>query len=164
MGLAKNKQPLMHERMKALYIEGKSVKEISVMCKVSPQAVYQRRKKELEFGVDWDELALSHARDNSGTKMSEKEFITTLIKGFELDFERLKELEPSESLELLAKYSTTYYKLKSPSKSDCRELMLNAINKTILSISDLSIRENNKSVIEFLSSNADNIVEMVLKK
>jgi predicted DNA-binding protein YlxM (UPF0122 family) len=153
-----------HAQIKTLYLENKSVTEIASLLSVTRQTIYARKKADYKNGIDWDELALANARDLSGVKMSEKEFLNTLIRSFENALEGLDDLEPEKKLVLLKEYSTTYYKLKAPIKTDCKSQVLDAITTVIYKISEFALEQNNKEVINFLSANSDKIIEKVLAK
>lgn len=153
-----------HENIKELFISGMSITDIATTVNVTRQTIYAQKKRDLEKGIDWDELQLAKAQDVAGVKMSEKGFISHLIKGYEEAMDGLNELPPKERLKLLEQYAQAYYRLKAPIKTDCKAQISDAIMQTIYKISELAADMNNKDVIEFLSKNADKIVERVTSK
>ena len=128
-------------------------------------AFYNIKKKDLDSGIDWEELAFSKAIDPSETKLNEKEFLTTLIRSFEDALKNLDDIEdPTKRLQLLKEYANSYYKLKAPLKNDCKSAVIDATSKTIYEISQIAIETDNKFMVDFLSQNADKIIEKVIKK
>ena len=65
------------QTIKKYYIEGKSIGDICNIVGISRATFYNHKKKDLDNGIDWDDLAFSKAIDPSGVKLNEKEFLTT---------------------------------------------------------------------------------------
>lgn len=147
---------------KRLYINGHSVSDIARVLHITRGTVYNYKKKDLQRGVDWDELALAKLRDIESVKMSEKQFISTLIKSFEERLEEIQALDAPSALKIIKEYTSAYYKLKNPQKEDCKSAVTESVSKTIYAISQIALEDDNKAVIEFLSSKSDEIVERVL--
>jgi len=153
------------QTIKKLYINGKTINEICKIAKISRATFYNLKKADLQDGTNWDDLAFTKAIDPSETKLSEKEFLTTLIRSFEDSLKNLDYIkEPNKRLSLLKEYANSYYKLKAPLKNDCKSAVLDAISKTIYELSQIALEDDNKTMIEFLSSNAERIIQRVLKK
>lgn len=153
------------QTIKKLYIDGKTISEICQIVGISRATFYNLKKKDLDSGIDWEELAFSKAIDPSETKLNEKEFLTTLIRSFEDALKNLDDIEdPTKRLQLLKEYANSYYKLKVPLKNDCKSAIIDATSKTIYEISQMALEDDNKIMVEFLSKNADKIIERVLKK
>lgn len=151
--------------VKKLFLEGKTISFIATALSVSRATIYTYKKEDYNAGIDWDELAFASAIDPSGTKLNEKEFLTTLIKEFENALKGLDTLEnPAEKLKLLNTYASSYYRLKAPMKNDCKSAVLEASGKAIYAISQLALENDAKETLTFLSKNSDRIIEMVLKK
>jgi len=150
---------------KKMYVEGKNVSEIATALGIARATVYNYKKKDVERGVDWDDLAFSKAIDPSGVRLNEKEFLTTLIHNFEKALKGLDAIEdPEKKLRLLNEYARSYYKLKAPLKNDCKSAIIDALTKAVFSLSQLALEEDNKPVLEFLSAHETQIIEMVLRK
>ena len=153
------------QTIKKYYIEGKSIGDICNIVGISRATFYNHKKKDLDNGIDWDDLAFSKAIDPSGVKLNEKEFLTTLIRSFEDALKNLDDIEdPTKRLSLLKEYANSYYKLKAPLKNDCKSAVIDATSKTIYEISQIAIETDNKFMVDFLSQNADEIIERVIKK
>lgn len=153
------------QTIKKLYIDGKTISEICQIVGISRATFYNLKKKDLDSGIDWEELAFSRAIDPSETKLNEKEFLTTLIRSFEDALKNLDDIEdPTKRLQLLKEYANSYYKLKAPLKNDCKSAVIDTISKTIYELSQMALEDDNKIMVEFLSKNADKIIERVLKK
>ncbi len=149
--------------MKDMYLKGYSVTDIAKTCGVTRQTVYKKKSKDKKEGVDWDTLALAKNRDISNIKKSEEEFILTLIDSFDRAFEEVKNLEPQERLKILKEYSHSYYRLKAPIKTDVKAQILSAVQNAINEIADIAQKAKNDHVTDFLASNADIILQRVLK-
>lgn len=153
------------QTIKKYYIEGKSIGDICNIVGISRATFYNHKKKDLDNGIDWDDLAFSKAIDPSGVKLNEKEFLTTLIRSFEDALKKLDEIEdPTKRLQLLKEYANSYYKLKAPLKNDCKSAIIDAVSKTIYELSQMALEDDNKMMVEFLSNNADKIIERVMRK
>ena len=153
------------QTIKKYYIEGKSIGDICNIVGISRATFYNHKKKDLDDGIDWDDLAFSKAIDPSGVKLNEKEFLTTLIRSFEDALKKLDEIEdPTKRLQLLKEYANSYYKLKAPLKNDCKSAIIDAVSKTIYELSQMALEDDNKMMVEFLSNNADKIIERVIRK
>lgn len=154
----------MREQMKTLFIEGNSITDIATLLHVTRQTIYAAKNKDFKNSIDWDELRLAKLQDVAGVKMSEKGFISHLIKSYEEAIDGLETLEPKDRLNALTQYASAYYRLKAPLKTDCKAQVVDAIMQTIYKISEFAMEENDKEVISFLSKNADKIVERVTSK
>lgn len=153
------------QTIKKYYIEGKSIGDICNIVGISRATFYNHKKKDLDNGIDWNDLAFSKAIDPSGVKLNEKEFLTTLIRSFEDALKKLDEIEdPTKRLQLLKEYANSYYKLKAPLKNDCKSAIIDAVSKTIYELSQMALEDDNKMMVEFLSNNADKIIERVIRK
>ena len=153
------------QTIKKYYIEGKSIRDICNIVGISRATFYNHKKKDLDNGIDWDDLAFSKAIDPSGVKLNEKEFLTTLIRSFEDALKNLDDIEdPTKRLQLLKEYANSYYKLKAPLKNDCKSAIIDAVSKTIYELSQMALEDDNKMMVEFLSNNADKIIERVIRK
>lgn len=154
---------MKHEEIKKLYIEGASISDIATLTNTTRQTIYRYKKKDLEAGVDWDALALANSRDLKNVKLSEEAFLNSLILSYEDAFKELANLTPQEQLQVLKDYSSMYYKLKAPLKSDCKSQVASAITNTIYELSQIALSQDNNCVVEFLSQNSDFIVQKVLR-
>lgn len=153
------------QTIKKYYVDGKSIGDICNMVGISRATFYNHKKKDLDNGIDWDDLAFSKAIDPSGVKLNEKEFLTTLIRSFEDALKKLDDIEdPTKRLQLLKEYANSYYKLKAPLKNDCKSAIIDAVSKTIYELSQMALEDDNKMMVEFLSNNADKIIERVIRK
>ena len=153
------------QTIKKYYIDGKSVAEICNIVGISRATFYNHKKKDLDDGIDWDDLAFSKVIDPSGVKLNEKEFLTTLIRSFEDALKKLDEIEdPTKRLQLLKEYANSYYKLKAPLKNECKSAIIDSVSKTIYELSQMALEDDNKMMVEFLSNNADKIIERVIRK
>ena len=152
-------------KIKKLYIEGKTIGVICNTMGISRATIYNHKKKDFEDGIDWDDLAFSKAIDPSGVRHNEKEFLTTLIKSFEEALKKLDDIEdPTKRLALLKEYASSYYKLKAPLKNDCKQAVLETASRTVYELSQMALEQDNKHLVEFLSSNAETIIERVVKR
>lgn len=151
-----------NEKLRNMYIKGFSISDIATTFGTTRQTVYNKKADDLKNGIDWDALALNSSRNKAS--LSENEFILTLINSYELAFNKIKELNPKDQLEILKEYTNTYYKLKAPLKVDDKAKILESISKAIEIIADIAKKENNEVVMNFLASNADEILARTLKQ
>ena len=149
------------QNIKDLYTSGKTVSSIAQILHCTRATVYNAKNKASKAGDDWDALALVRTRSGAEVLKSEKEFINVLLNEFERGFNELSHLEPKERLELLERYTNSYYKLKAPQKEDKAQNKYNVITATIKSIAGLATKQNNAPVLEFLSTNANEIIGAV---
>lgn len=147
----------MHKKAYELYKQNISLKEIATILGVSRQTVSNWKKKE-----KWDELLLSE--QSIDAEIKEKEFLLELIKEWDKALIEIKESDLSNKLTLLEKYTKTYYKLKninSSSKLTAKLKKEDIAKKVLLKLSSLAIEKKEKSVAEFLSKFADEIIGMI---
>lgn len=153
------------QTIKKLYCDGKTIAEICAITGVSRATVYNYKKRDFSDGIDWDDIAFSKAIDPNGVRLNEKEFLTTLIRSFEEALKKLDDIEdPAKKLALLKEYANSYYKLKAPLKNDCKSAVLESITKTIYTLSQIALDEDNKAIVDFLSGNAEKIIEQVMRR
>lgn len=147
---------------KSLFIAGESVTSIATVLGVSRATVYAYKKRDLESGVDWDELKFLKATDKADAITSEQEFVATLINQFEKALDGLDEVEPQKRVEMLSKYVGTYYKLKQQ-KDNVKVNQADIVKETIQTLSRLALTHKAHDVIQFLADHAETIVSEVLK-
>jgi len=154
------------ERLRRSYVEGKSVQDICMSEGISRAAFYYHKNKEKAAGIDWDELRLANINDPVYEEQNEKRFLATLIKAFEKELETLdaEPKEVDEKLEILTKYANTYYRLKSPKSKDCKMARIEAARDVLYDLGKLALEKEEPSVSEFLSANADLIINSILRK
>ncbi len=149
---------------KRLYIQGNSIENICTILHISRPTFYYYKKLDNQKGIDWDDLAYAKALNKNEMLTSEKEFLTTLIRSFEDNLKAIEEIEDVDKrLKLLERYSNSYYKLKAPSQKDCKTVKAKAIEDTISKICDIAQRQKDTNVFNFLSNNAELILEEVSK-
>ncbi len=150
------------QEAKALFIAGESISSISTVLGVSRATVYAYKKRDLETGVDWDELKFIKATDKADAITNEQEFVATLINQFEQALEGLDNVEPHKRVEILSKYVGTYYKLKQQ-KDNVKVNQADIVKSTIQTLSTLALSHKAHEVIQFLADHAETIVSEVLK-
>ncbi|KJY83289.1 hypothetical protein TW81_09845 [Vibrio galatheae] len=150
------------EQAKSLFIAGENITSISTVLGISRATVYAYKKRDLEAGVDWDELKFIKATDKADAITNEQEFVATLINQFEKALEGLDEVEPQKRVEMLSKYVGTYYKLKQQ-KDNVKVNQADIVKETIQTLSQLALNHKANEVIQFLADHAETIVSEVLK-
>ena len=146
------------------YISGKAPSDIALSLGVTRTTIYNYKASDLKDGIDWDELKYLKVTDIKDLEKKEKEFLYTLVKSFEEALSDIQTLtDPKEKLKLLTQYASTYYKLKIPNKEDCKIKKAEIASKTIYTISDLALKTQNDETISFLSQNADEIIQAVIR-
>ena len=144
----------MHKKAYELYKQNFSLKEIAAILGVSRQTISNWKKKE-----KWDELLLSEQVIDANSK--EKEFLLELIKEWDKALTELRQSDLANKLTLLEKYTKTYYKLKNINANSKHTIKLKKeeiVKNTLLKISSLALKTQNKSLAEFLSKYADEII------
>lgn len=156
----------MREKIKEAYLNGMQIDDICTMLNISRGNFYYHKKEDLKRGVNWDFLALDKERDTESIKDKEARFLKTLIISFEKFIDKSDELEP-DMLEKLHKYAETYWKLKAPQKNDAfasKKEREHIAKKTIEGIANLALQEQNEAVVQFLSQNAELIIQSIFKE
>lgn len=157
---------IVRDQIKDAYLQGLSIDEICTTLGITRGNFYYHKKEDLKKGINWDTLALNKERDTESIKDKEARFLKTLIISFEKFIDKSDELEP-ETIEKLHKYAETYWKLKAPQKNDAfasRKQSEDIARKTIEGIAKLALSEENKAVVEFLSQNAELIIQTIFKE
>ncbi len=150
------------EQAKSLFVAGESITSISTVLGLSRATIYSYKKKDLDVGIDWDELKFIKATDKADAITSEQEFVATLINQFERALEGLDDVEPQKRVEILSKYVGTYYKLKQQ-KDNIKVNQADIVKSTIQTLSTLALSHKAHEVIQFLAEHAETIVSEVLK-
>ncbi len=152
-----------HQQSKDLYIKGNSITTIAALLGLSRTSVYGYKNGDKAKGVDWDELKFLKATDSGDAQRNEEDFVALLIHTFEKALEDLNNSDPNVQIETIAKHINTYYKLKQQrenvkvNKADMAKLIL-------IELSKIALAKECTSVIQFLSTNADEVVSIVIKK
>jgi predicted transcriptional regulator len=152
------------EKIKAMYLEGKSVTEICAILGITRPTVYRHKKEDAAKGVDWDELLYLSASNIEGIELREKEFLSHLIKAFEKELDALESLPNAiKRLEVLDKYVKSYYRIKAPIKTDCSVQIYESLSLFVRELGALATQKGAVKVAEFLAENATFIIEKVQK-
>ncbi len=160
----KNKKAEINKRLaKQSYIIGKNITEIATALKITRNTVYNYKNADFKVGIDWDELRFVKSADTKDLEKKEKEFIYTLIKNFEDALEEVQKIEDSETkLNMLTRYVNTYYKIKMNNKEDCKVQKAKIATDTVFAISEIALKQDNISAVDFLSQNADLIIQAII--
>lgn len=150
------------QKIKDLYISGKTPTQISEILGLSRGTIYYSKTKAKASGDDWDALVLLKKRTKEEVLITENEFLITLLSEFEKGFKALADLEAKERLKVLSAYAKSYYALKAPLKQDEKQNAYEIGLKVIKALADMATKDKNKAVVEFLNKNADLIVQAVL--
>ncbi|PAF45541.1 hypothetical protein BKH46_09295 [Helicobacter sp. 12S02634-8] len=158
----KPQRGVSREEIKEAYISNQSIGDICLAFDMSPSNIHYHRKKDLELGIDWIALRNENKRDLSDLERKKDLFLKKLIDAFE---EILKDSggEPLEP-KLLQDFANAYYKIISPKTFDAKALIQKSAEETIATITHLALEQNKKEVANFLSENADLLIETILKK
>lgn len=154
------------ESIKKLYIQGVEIENICTTFNITRANFYYHKNADLKKGINWDSLLLESKRDVSSIKDKEAVFIATLIQSFENFIQKSKENELNpEVLTKLHQYAQTYWRLKAPKNDEfsMEQKLLETAKGVIEQISLIALEENNTIVCEFLSQNAQKIINKVFK-
>jgi len=154
---------MVHAKAKQLYIDGNSISSIATAVGRTRTTIYTYKAKDLEKGIDWDELRYQKQTSQTVTEVDEKRFLSTLILNFENTMKNLSSIEePEKRLNILTKFVSAYWKIKAPAKGDCKGAKANGASEAIYALSQLAVEQNSHAVVEFLSNNHDIVIERVL--
>lgn len=152
------------EFIKQMYIEDKkSIDDICIAVDIKRATFYYHKRRDKEKGVDWDELRVANQQSIEDLKERETLFISKLIDSFEVQIDRLNEELPEKSIEIIAKYINTYYKIKHPINKDCKSEKIAGANEAIKIIADIAIAKDKKELVSLLSQNSEEIISRVSK-
>ncbi len=153
------------DKAKKFYIEDdKSVADIAVALNINKNTVYYYKNSDFKKGIDWDELRYISTLNPEDTQDKEKIFLSVLIKEFDKALVDLAKSDIEKKLLKLESFARTYYKLKIPdNKTDVKVQKTQIIKEVITKLANLSIELNQKQVAQFLSDNADRILQDLLK-
>lgn len=153
---------LKNKQAYALYKKNIPLTGIATTLGVSRQTIANWRKKS-----QWDKELLLDATSSEELKAKEQQFVAGLIRQWESATDELESSELPKRLEILEKYTRSYYRLKA-ADGDCKfakeKLTREVAYQTIEEIAKISIRYNAIGVAEFLSEHADEIVNLVRGK
>lgn len=156
----------MRDKIREAYIAGVDINDICQMFSITRGTFYYHKKADLKAGINWDYLLLNARRDVDSIKDKEAVFLSTLISSFEKFIEESKNGElSSHTLEKLHQYAQTYWRLKAPKNDEfsLKDKLMRCAKETINEIAKIALEENNTIVCEFLSQNADKIINKVFR-
>lgn len=156
----------IREQIKERYIQGMDIVDICTSLNITRAGFYYHKNADLKKGINWDILALNAKRDGQDIKDKEAMFLSTLISSFENFIQKSKDNELSpDVLTKLHQYATTYWRLKAPKNDEfsLEQKLLDCAKGVIEQISAIALEENNTIVCEFLSQNAEKIINKVFK-
>lgn len=152
---------------KDMYIkENKSIEDICTILGVSRASFYYYKNRDkTQNQIDWDELKLINAYDKKPTVENEKVFLSTLIIEFEKALEEFKESETEDKLKKLERFASSYYKLKMPRNENSKKINKADLLKDFLrKIAQLAIEKGRADIVDFLSKNEDDLIEILIKE
>jgi glutamate synthase domain-containing protein 3 len=144
-----------------MYKSGKDITTIASSLNISRGTIYNYKKKH-----NWDTKVLFEITDFEDLEAREKKFLATLIQQWESNFDSLKDMELSESLEILEKYTKLYYKLKASKDNPTiqnRNQRKVIAKDVIQKLSAIAVQKEANCVIEFISNNADAIIDDLIR-
>lgn len=152
---------------KDMYIkENKSIEDICTALGISRATFYYYKNKDKTSNqIDWDELKLINAYAKKPTVENEKVFLSTLIKEFEIALEEFKEDKSEDKLKKLERFASSYYKLKMPRNENSKKINKADLLKDFLrKIAQLAIDKGRADIVDFLSKNEDDLIEILIKE
>ena len=151
-------------QIKKFYIEDiMGVDEICTALDITRGTFYYHKNYDKKNGINWDELRLSNQQSKKDLVEKENEFISTLIAGFEENMAKLKEESPENAIGIIAKYISTYQKIKHPVNKSCKQEKINAGKEAIAITSTIALEQNEKSINDFLDKNLELIISKISK-
>jgi len=150
---------LKHKQAYELYKKGLSLTQIATTLGVSRQSVSNWKKR-----YNWDKELLLDATKQEELKAYEQRFIAGLIKEWEAAIDELQESDLPKKMEILEKYTKSYFKLKAGNfdTSLAKEKLTKEVAyKTIKAVALIAKKHNAIEAAEFLSKYADEIVDLI---
>lgn len=153
------------EMAKKFYIEKFfNISSIAKTLNINRATIYYYKNCDLKKNIDWDELRYINTLNPQNTKNKEKMFLSVLITEFDKALVTLEQSNVEQKLKKLENFANSYYKLKIPdAKTNIKLKKEELVKEVITSIVDLSIKQKNISVANFLKNNSSNIIEKVFK-
>ncbi|MDN5092702.1 MAG: DUF1804 family protein [Aliarcobacter butzleri] len=152
---------------KDMYIkENKSIEDICTSLGISRATFYYYKNRDkTQNQIDWDELKLINAYDKKPTVENEKVFLSILIKEFEKTLEEFKEDTAEDKLKKLERFASSYYRLKIPQNENAKKINKADLLKDFLrKIAQLAIDKGRADIVDFLSKNEDDLIEILIKE
>ena len=150
---------LKHRQAYKLYAQNIPLTHIATAIGVSRQTVSNWKKK-----YDWDAEILLDATDTEELKAKEQQFVAQLIRRWEEATDELEASDTPKKLELLQKFTQSYYRLKAAG-GDCKfareKLTREVAYQTIQEMAQIALHNQAREVAEFMSTHADEIVNLV---
>ncbi len=156
---------MKRELIKNMYIkEDKSIEDICTALSITRGTFYYHKNEDAKKGIDWDELKLIQAYDKKPTLENEKVFLSTLINEFEKALEEFKTENAEGKLKKLERFAASYYRLKMPQGKIASSVKkIDVLQEFLKKLVDIAVEQNHIEVANFLSQNADKIVNDLLK-
>lgn len=152
---------------KDMYIkENRSIEDICTSLGISRASFYYYKNRDkTQNQIDWDELKLINAYDKKPTVENEKVFLSILIKEFEKTLEEFKEDTSEDKLKKLERFASSYYRLKIPQNENAKKINKADLLKDFLrKIAQLAIDKGRADIVDFLSKNEDDLIEILIKE
>lgn len=150
---------LKHKQAYKLYTQGLNLSQIATTLGVSRQSVSNWKKR-----YKWDKELLLDATKKEELQAYEQRFIAGLIKEWEVAIDELQESDLPKKMEILEKYTRSYFKLKAgnfDTKIAKEKLTKEVAYKTIKAVADIAKKHNAIEAAEFLAKYADEIVDLI---
>ena len=147
-----------------LYSSGLSIDEVAGRLGKCRNTINNYRKKDAEKGVDWERLRLRQYMGDKEFENKHRVFLFAMFDAFEKDLPRLSQIDnPTQRLEILDKYSNTYYKLMNAAKREQPEIAIAEIaGKTLECVAKLALKSDARDVIRFLDERLEEIKAMIV--
>ena len=149
-----------------MYIkENRSIEDICTALGIARASFYYYKSTDKQKnGSDWDELKLLNAYSSKPTVENEKVFLSTLIKEFEDALGEFENYTAEDKLMKLERFASSYYRLKMPKgKTALSVKKIDVLQEFLKKLVDIAVEENHMEVANFLSDNANKIVDELLK-
>ncbi len=160
------KTDMRREVARNLYISGCPIDEIAARVGKCRATIFRWKNLDQKRGIDWDRLKLERHLGEQEFKSKHQVFLFALFSAFEKDLTRLNEIEdPEKRLDLLERYSNSYYKLMNAAKREAPEIAIAEVaGKTLEKVAKLAAEEGKRDILEWLLSNIEPIKGEIIKE
>ena len=158
-----NKKDIFRE----LYVShGFTLRQIAEKHHCSYSTVQRYKRIDKKNGVDWDELRLRKTLSNEEFEARKKTFLVAIFDSFMKAKEQIDSVnDPIQKVELLDKFTNSYYKVTLTAKKDDPEIViLDLITEVINIFCEIAKKKDKPEALKFFLDHTEEIKNEVQKK
>ena len=150
-----------------LYVEhGFSLRQIAEKYKCSYSTVQRYKALDKKNGIDWDELRLQKNLSQEEFENRKRAFLLAIFDSFMKAKDQIDSVsDPIQKVELLDKFTNSYYKVTLTAKKDDPEIViLDLITEIINIFCEIARKKDKSEVIKFFLDHTEEIKNEIQKK